>query len=48
MKKFPALKDPNPKQKLTLQTIINKVPEQISALKKIQKMNKNRTNSSKS
>jgi hypothetical protein len=41
MKEFPALKDSNNnKQKLTLQTIINKIPEQISAYRKIEKQRK--------
>jgi hypothetical protein len=40
MKQFPSLKDPTNKQKLTLQTIINKMPEQISAYKKVEKLNK--------
>lgn len=43
MKQFPSLKDPTNKQKLTLQTIINKIPEQILAYKKIEKLNKVRT-----
>lgn len=45
MKQFPSLKDPTNKQKLTLQTIINKMPEQISAYKKIEKLNKSRNKS---
>lgn len=43
MKQFPSLKDPNNKQKLTLQAMINRIPEQLSAYKKIEKMNRNRT-----
>ena len=43
MKQFPSLKEPNKKQKITLQTMINKIPEQLSAYKKIEKMNRNRT-----
>jgi hypothetical protein len=43
MKQFPSLKEPNNKQKLTLQAMINRIPEQISAYKKIEKMNRNRT-----
>ena len=45
MNQFPSLKDPTNKQKFTLQTIINKLPEQISAYKKIEKINKTRTSS---
>lgn len=43
MKQFPSLKEPNNKQKLTLQNMINKIPEKLSAYKKIEKMNRNRT-----
>lgn len=42
MKEFPSLKDSTNKQKLTLQTIINKIPEQISAYKKVEKLNRMR------
>lgn len=38
MKQFPSLKDPSNKQKVNLQTIISKAPEQITDYRKLQKV----------
>lgn len=37
MKQYPILKDVNNKNKININYILNKVPEQMEALKKIQK-----------